>query len=456
MIEPFARRTFRAKKTGIAMASRMVQIFLAAALLLCGIQAASAQSNPRYIRFTPGAVKGALYVPDSGPAPHIAFLVMHRTANEMNHISTRELTQRGFMVLGMDPRSDNNEAAVHFEDNALDVKQGVEFLRKQPGITRVILIGHSGGGPTSTFYQATAEKGVAYCQGPNKLTQCPNSLAGLPKADAMVLMDAHPGNSINALRSLNPAVLDESDPTKIDPALDPFNPANGYNPKGNSTYSPEFQTRYFKAQAARMNRLIDKAQKIQADMRAGRHIPSDDDVFVIYHLRGRLSDISTGVACCTLRPERFLKNDGSIVTQQIRTVRISQPDNIQRDASFGSSTGDNNLLTVSSFLSANAIRARDSMADIDYCSSNNSTICAVQQITAPMLIMSMGGHYFIADGESIYDHAVSKDKQFLVVEGAVHGLTPCRPCAAATGLNYDNATKNLFDYVAKWANTEFP
>src|SRR5262245_45649211 len=35
---------------------------------------AGAQSNPRYVQFQPRAVKGALYVPDSGPAPHVGIL----------------------------------------------------------------------------------------------------------------------------------------------------------------------------------------------------------------------------------------------------------------------------------------------------------------------------------------------------------------------------------------------
>src|SRR5258706_8343085 len=77
---------------------------------------AQAQTNPRYIQFTPSATKGALYVPDSGPAPRTAFLVVHRTSNFMNLIATRDLAKRGFMVLGMNPRSDNNEAAVHSEE----------------------------------------------------------------------------------------------------------------------------------------------------------------------------------------------------------------------------------------------------------------------------------------------------------------------------------------------------
>ena len=65
-------------------------------------------------------------------------------------------------------------------EGRLDVKQGVEYLKKR-GVSKVILLGHSGGGATTTFYQAVAEAGPSYCQGPNKITPCDNSLAGLPR-----------------------------------------------------------------------------------------------------------------------------------------------------------------------------------------------------------------------------------------------------------------------------------
>src|SRR5436305_6270626 len=116
-----------------------------------------AQSNPRYIQFKPGSVKGALYKPDSGPTPHVAILAIHRTANFMSHPATTELSKRGLLVLGMNPRSDNNETIVDFESNALDIKSGLEFLRRQPGILKVLLFGHSGGGPATSCYQAVAE-----------------------------------------------------------------------------------------------------------------------------------------------------------------------------------------------------------------------------------------------------------------------------------------------------------
>mgnify|MGYP003351216480 CR=1 FL=1 len=53
-------------------------------------------------------------------------------------------------------------------------------------------------------------------------------------------------NPVNSLRSMNPALTDESDPRKVDPDLDPFNPANGYDLKARSArYSPEFAKRFY-------------------------------------------------------------------------------------------------------------------------------------------------------------------------------------------------------------------
>ena len=149
--------------------------------LLAAAAPAIAQSRPIYVPFAPSSVKGALYTPDSGPAPHVAVLLIHRTSNFLAHLATTELAARGFMVLAMNPRSDNNEAAVGFEDNALDMKSGIEFLRRQPGITKVLLFGHSGGGPATSFYQAVAEKGLAYCQGPGKLVECATRSPACPR-----------------------------------------------------------------------------------------------------------------------------------------------------------------------------------------------------------------------------------------------------------------------------------
>lgn len=427
-------------------------LIVIAVLVICGPGPVFGQSNPRYIQFRPSPVKGALYAPDAGPAPRVAVLLVHRTSNFLSHLATTELSSRGFLVLAMNPRSDNNESIVDFEANALDIKSGIEFLRRQPGITTVVLFGHSGGGPATSFYEAVAENGVSYCRGANKTTECGDELAGLPKSDGIVLMDAHPGISVNGLRSLNPAVVSEGDPHKIDASLDPFNPRNGYNPNGPSRYSDEFKRRYFAAQAARMNRLIAMAQMKVRKMKAGEDTYPDDDLFVIARGEGaRLMEMDPSIHHSTLKPQKLLKNDGTIVTQVAESVRRPATGMQARNASFNDGT---RLLTVRSFLSANAIRAEDSMDRIDWCSSNNSTDCALRRIAVPVLIAAMGGHYFVRDSEVHYEVAASADKDFVVIEGATHGGTPCTACEPTPGA-YSNATKNFFDYVARWINARY-
>src|SRR5260370_37998586 len=105
-----------------------------------------AQSNPQFIAFA-GVSKGALYKPDSGPMPYVGVLVMHRTANFLNHRACTELSRRGFLLLCMNTRYENNEAMVDFEKLPLDVKAGVDFMRRQPGITQVVPFPHSGAAP---------------------------------------------------------------------------------------------------------------------------------------------------------------------------------------------------------------------------------------------------------------------------------------------------------------------
>src|SRR5581483_7851458 len=424
-------------------------------LITNGATSASAQSNPRFIPLGNGAI-GALYVPDSGPAPHVAFLVTHRNSSYVTHTSTTQLSSRGFMVLGMNVRFANNEAQVDWPDIALDVRAGVRFLRSQPGITKVILIGPSGGGPVMSFYQAVAENGPSYCQGPNKIVECSSTrLAGFvptDKADGIVYLDGHPGVSVNTLRSLNAAVMNEDQPFKaINPTLDPFNVKNGFNPTGDSVYSQAFQDKYFQAQSARMNALIDTALAIKQKMAAGKYQPADEDAFIFYRNSARLSDFSLGVHRGTLNPAKLLKNDGTIVTQIVNSVRISDPSNREADQLMGSGNGAGvKDLTITSFLTANAIRSTHSLDGIDWCSSNDSTICAIRQIHIPVLVMSMGAHYFIRDGEIVFENGAMADKDFVVVEGATHGGTGCTPCSAVTGVDYSNARKNIYNYVAAW------
>jgi len=452
--------TFR----GAAIHARVGVVPLSFLLCLASHSAAELPP-PEYLQFEPLAVMGALYRPNPEvyPKPHVAIVNMHRTENRLAHISMREMANRGFVILGMNPRCQNNEAkCAPWENNALDVRQGVEFVRRIPGITKVILMGGSGGGPTMSFYQAVAENGVDFCQQKHKLTKCPDSLATLPRADGIVFRDAHLGNGANALRSLNPAVTNDAEilatnaEPDLDPDFDPFNPDNGFNPNGASTYSEAFKVRYFRAQSQRMNRLIDIALERVKQIEDGTYRYTDDDAFVItLSDNARLMRLDPSIDHTTVKPRKLLKNDGTIdaccIVKSVRPVSSSPEEN----ASFWEGA---RMLTLRSFLSTRAIRSTNSMTGIDYCSSNNSTVCNVQHISVPILVTAMGGHYFLRNTEIYYDLAKSEDKDFVVIEGAVHGITPCTKCMPAGEAydgRYDNSVKNYFDYVADWINARF-
>jgi len=416
----------------------------------------AAAPAPTYVQFS-GAAKGALYRPDLAkyPNPHVGVVVMHRNSNYLSHLSTRELPARGFVVLGMNPRCDNNEAAcAPWENNALDLKQGVNYLRSQPGITQVVLLGHSGGGPTMTFYQAVAEKGVAFCQQPGKLIKCGDGHAGLPRADGVILMDAHPGNGINAVRSLSAnvrndeAVLDRNREPRTTSHLDPFDPRNGYRADGTTRYSERFKEQYFRSQSQRMNFLIHEALELLQEVEA---TGAGDAPFIVPLAdNARLGQIDLSIHHSTLQPRKLVKNDGTVEARypvvSVRPVSLSPGD----EKGFGSMM----FLTVKSFLSVRAVRSTDSMDGIDWCSSNNSTPCNLQQMTIPLLVTAMGGHYFIRDAEQYFDMAASGDKDYYVIEGATHGGTECTACET-TPKQYANATKNLFDLMQKWMDARF-
>ena len=60
---------------------------------------------------------------------------------------------------------------------------------------------------------------------------------------------------------------------------------------------------------------------------------------------------------------------------------------------------------------------------------------------------------FLKD-EVIFDKAASTDKDYVVIEGALHGFTPCVACETTRG-QYSNSVRNLFDYIQKWINARF-
>jgi hypothetical protein len=434
---------------------RRKTLFLAAATAVLASAPALAQSHPEYVPL--GRVQAAMYKPDTGPAPHVAFLVAHRTANNLSTLACTELAKRGFLVVCFNTRFINNETIVNWEETPLDVKAALEFAKRQPGITKVVLLGHSGGSPLMSLYQAIAENGVEFCQKPERMVKCSSEIGKLTPADGLVFPDAHPGNPAQALRGINPSLKIVNGKVVVDSALDPFSEANGYNPNGPSHYSKEFQTRYYAAQSKVMNEQLAKVLAAKEAMKKDEYaFPDNDIVLVPFSDQDgsaglMLMDPSIPEFMSTARPEKLLKNDGSIVTEVVHSVAVPELGQAKANRRFDAGT---KVLTFTSYLSANATRSTNSLDWIEHCSTNISTICNLRSIKAPILVAAMGGWRFIRDQEIMYDQSPSTDKDYIVVEGAIHPYTPCKPCEKTPG-QYSNTVKNLFDYIRDWTNKRF-
>jgi hypothetical protein len=77
--------------------------------------------------------------------------------------------------------------------------------------------------------------------------------------------------------------------------------------------------RYFKAQATRMNRFVDKALAMREEIRQGKGRTTDSAPFIVYRDHARLMDVSMSMHPGTKELRKLLKNDGFIVTQVVRS-----------------------------------------------------------------------------------------------------------------------------------------
>lgn len=403
------------------------------------------------------SVPGVLYEPEQiGPKAQIAVFVMHTGNDFLTHTACTELSKRGYRVLCQN--NSNGKSGTfddgRFDDVLLEAKMGVQFLRTLGGVMKVVLWGHSGGGTLMTAYQMIAESGVSGCRGAQKIHQCPDTLAGLPPADGVILGDTNMGLGEITLLSVDPAVIDQSSGIRLDPALDMYNPANGFDPKG-SHYSEAFKKAFFAAQAAKNNAIIKLAQDRLALIEAGKGQFRDDEIFVYpggYIGANKLFTSDIGLMADTKRAWPIIHPDGSITTQIIHSVRVPAATPSPSPYLFRGAI----KTTVKGFLQTYAIRAdadfgydRDSIHGVQWTSSYVSPPGNVEGFSAPLLTIGMTGGREGWAAELVHDHARSRDNTLVFIEGATHGYTPCKPCETSPG-QYGDTIKTTYDYADRW------
>jgi hypothetical protein len=272
-----------------------------------------------------------------------------------------------------------------------------------------------------------------------------------------MLLDSNYGNGVMTLLSLDPAVTCEDSGKNLDPELDLFNPANGYDPMG-STYSDEFIRKYQKAQGARNNRLIDVALERLHAIERGNGKYGDDEPFIVpgaaqNAFNNKLFPQDIRLLSHTQKAWPLLHADGSIMNQIIPCVRRSKNDRsytgLYRQGAIKS--------TVRTYLNSSAVRTtadfgynEDSMYGIDWLSSYSCTPGNMMGVSAPLLVMGMTGGYEFLAAEIIHENTPKiADKTIAFVEGASHVFFPAKDCEAYPG-QFGDTVKTLFDYVDKW------
>lgn len=145
----------------------------------------------------------------------------------------------------------------------------MKWLR-DAGVETVVILGNSGGGSLMAAYQAEA---VAPTLSHGVQGEFAAALSALPKADLYISLNAHPGRPEVLTNWMDGSVIDETDPSKTDASLDPFDPANG------PPYKPDFIARYRAAQRARNQRITDWAKAELARLKSAG-IP--DRVFPLF------------------------------------------------------------------------------------------------------------------------------------------------------------------------------
>ena len=208
---------------------------------------------------------------------------------------------------------------------------------------------------------------------------------------------------------------------------------------------------FYAAQAAKANTVIDDALDRLALIEKGQGDYKDDEPFVvpggalqINGARPELADMR--LLSHTHAPHTLLKADGTKPTQIIPQVYrpLASPDNEDR---LNATTLN---ATVRSYLSFQALRVtpeyhstEDNVVGVVWRSTPNSIEGNLQGIKVPTLLLSGTCAPHLVLLEIAYDLSAAKDKTFVGLEGANHGLMPCRP-------EFGDTFKRGFDYVDSW------
>ncbi|HEX5466515.1 MAG TPA: hypothetical protein VFW92_07540 [Candidatus Limnocylindrales bacterium] len=402
-----------------------------------------------------GRIDGVLRRDPSSPS-RVVLLETHpraASAGNLNAWPCLDLPARGIDTFAYNNRYSNSTAGTElvtvWEPFALDVAAAVQAMREL-GYERVILYGHSAGGPLVSYYQNLAEHGSAVFRagktlsgftgftGSTGFTGAGGGELRLPAADGVILQNGTAGTGSSFLARLDAAILDEDSPVR-ETSLDLFDPRNGYDPgSGSATYDQAFLAAYFVGQTARMRRLVDQVRARAAEVAAGRGRLADDGVVVIGNIRAEPASVDLALAATSAGTWEVLPHG----RQTARSNRLVVPGYAGRNARLDDG---GTAHTYRSFLSYRAILDVAGTYDpdatdvagcgLDLASTNASTPGNLAGVSVPLLITvgTADTQVHIPYGELAYASAAAcADRSLVFIDGAEHDMRPISPAFGDT------------------------
>ncbi|MDA2934669.1 lysophospholipase [Acidobacteria bacterium AH-259-D05] len=389
-----------------------------------------------------GSPAGVLYTL-TDKAPKTAVIFIHPEGDNRNTWQSIPLAREGFAAFGFATRYVKEDHHLIMEEILLDLAEAIRFLKQERGFTHVVLHGHSGGGGVVSFYQNQAQK-----EPPNRVKGTPAGDSpdlnkyDLPQADGLIISAAHLGRGFAVARKLDPSVTDEDDPLSVDPSLDPFDPQNGFRPPpGSSEYSEAFLKRFEAGQEARMQRLIAKAYGMVTERKMYQKLLNAPD----FNQRPPQEQLKIQRGAIVQRYMTIYRNFANLYymiptidpnDRELGGLTNSRPDLRNYYAHFHPRN-----TTPEAFLSGNSL------------ASNVYSPKLLPGVTVPVLVIlgSADPSARIFESRTAFEAAASKDKEFVLIEGADHGYRPAGP-KAGKGDQREQTIRAL----ASWLSKRFP
>jgi pimeloyl-ACP methyl ester carboxylesterase len=185
------------------------------------------------------------------------------------------LAEAGLHVLCAASRYPKNDSALIMEKVALDMGAWVRWAYERGGYEKVILVGWSGGGSLSLFYQAQAEE--------PSITETPAGdpvdlvSANLLPVDGIIFIAAHLSRAETLTEWMDPSVMDETAPEKRALRLDIY----AEKPLIRPPFSADFLSEFRAAQISRNRRITDWALDLVEKLRRSG-TPELERAFIVH------------------------------------------------------------------------------------------------------------------------------------------------------------------------------